>query len=119
MAAALTSMLSNGRVGVRSAGSEPTDAVHPNVVRAMAELGVDLATTQPRLISNDAVRGADAVITMGCGDACPVFPGKRYRDWQIDDPAGMSLGETRCVRGVIRLKVEALLSEMGLLPARA
>jgi protein-tyrosine-phosphatase len=115
MAAALTTMLSCGRVDVRSAGSEPADAVHANVVRAMAELGIDLAATRPRLISDDAVREADAVITMGCGDVCPVFPGKRYLDWELDDPAALSLSATRSIRGMIRLKVEGLLREMGML----
>ncbi len=118
MAASLTTLLSGGRVDVRSAGSEPVGAVHPNVVRAMAELSIDLTDTRPRLISDDGVREADVVITMGCGDACPVFPGKRYLDWQIEDPAGVSLNETRRIRGVIRLRVEALLLEMESLPVR-
>ena len=115
MAAALTAMLSGGRVDVRSAGSEPADAVHPNVVRVMAELDVDLTAKRPRLIDDEAVREADAVITMGCSDACPVFPGKRYLDWQIDDPGGMSPSQSRRIRGIIRLKVEGLLHEMNLL----
>jgi arsenate reductase len=113
VAAALTGMLAGDRVDVRSAGSEPAAAVHPNVVAVMAEIGIDLSSRQPKLLADDAVRDADAVITMGCGDACPVFPGKRYLDWQIDDPAGATLGETRRIRGLIRLRVESLLRDLG------
>jgi arsenate reductase len=116
MAAALTRLISGGHVDVRSAGSEPASAVHPNVVQAMRELGIDLSSSQPRLISDDAVREADAVITMGCGDVCPVYPGKRYLDWQVDDPAGLSLAETRRIRGIIRLEVEGLVRELTLDP---
>jgi arsenate reductase len=90
--------------------------VHPNVVHVMRELGIDLSSSQPRLISDDSVREADAVVTMGCGDVCPVYPGKRYLDWQVEDPAGLSLAETRRIRGFIRLKVEGLLREMVVSP---
>ncbi len=93
MAAALLRLRSHGRIDVRSAGSEPADALHPAVVEAMAELGVDLRDAAPTRLSTDAVRDADVVVTMGCGDACPVYPGKRYEDWQLDDPAGRDLDE--------------------------
>jgi len=115
IAAALATMISGGRVEVRSGGSEPADAVHPNVRAVMAELGIDLAAERPKLITDDAVRESDAVITMGCGDACPVYPGKRYEDWQIDDPAGATLAETRRIRGLLRLRVERLLCDLGVM----
>ena len=115
IAAALATMISGGRVDVRSAGSEPADQIHPNVRAVMAELGIDLAAERPKLITDDAVREADAVITMGCGDACPVYPGKRYEDWQIDDPAGATLAETRRIRGLLRLRVERLLCDLGVM----
>jgi len=119
MAAALATMISGGRVEVRSAGSAPADEIHANVRAVMAELGIDLAAERPKLITDDAVREADAVITMGCRDACPVYPGKRYEDWQIDDPAGATLAETRRIRGLLRLRVEGLLRELGVFPAAA
>ena len=115
IAAALATMISGGRVDVRSAGSEPADAVHPNVRAVMAELGIDLAAERPKLITDDAVRESDAVITMGCGDACPVYPGKRYEDWQIDDPAGATFAEARRIRGLLRLRVERLLCDLGVM----
>jgi arsenate reductase len=111
MAAALAEMIGAGRIVVRSAGSAPASEVHPNVVLAMAELGIDLSSS-PRVLADDDVHASDAVITMGCGDACPVFPGKCYVDWEIDDPAGLPLADVRRIRGVIRLKVEALLREL-------
>jgi arsenate reductase len=113
MAAALTTMISGGAVDVRSAGSEPAGELHPNVVAAMAELGIDLARERPKVLDDAAAREAGAVITMGCGDACPVYPGKRYLDWHLDDPAGASLAETRRIRGQIRLLVEDLLTTIG------
>jgi arsenate reductase len=113
IAAALTKMLARDRVDVRSGGSEPASAVHSNVVRVMRELGLNLTNKRPQLITDDVVKEADAVITMGCGDACPVLPGKRYLDWQIDDPSGATLAETRRIRGVLRLKVEGVLRDLG------
>jgi protein-tyrosine-phosphatase len=115
MAAALAKMIAGDRVDVRSGGSEPADAVHPNVRAVMAELGIDLAGECPKRITDGAVREADAVITMGCGDACPFYPGKRYEDWQIDDPAGATLAQTRRIRGLLRLRVERLLRDLGVL----
>jgi protein-tyrosine-phosphatase len=114
MAAALTSLRSEGRIEVRSAGSEPADALNPAVVDAMDELGIDVRAARPKLLSDDGVRAADVVITMGCGDACPIYPGKRYEDWMLDDPAGMTLEEVRPIRDEIdrrvRLLVESLLA---------
>ena len=116
MAAALTQRLGEGRVRVRSAGSAPGEHVHPVVVEAMRELGVDLERELPKLLTQDAVRAADVVITMGCGDACPVFPGKSYRDWRVDDPKGRDLADVRRIRDDVRRRVEALLTELGVLP---
>ncbi len=112
MAAALLRLRSDGRIDVRSAGSEPADALHPTVVEAMAELGVDLRDVAPTRLSTDAVRDADVVVTMGCGDACPVYPGKRYEDWQLDDPAGRDLDEVRRIRDEIDARVQALAAEL-------
>ncbi len=114
MAAALTQRLGGARVRVRSAGSAPGERVHPVVVDAMREIGVDLATELPKLLTPDAVRAADVVVTMGCGDACPVFPGKSYRDWKVDDPKGRAIEDVRPVRDEIRRRVEALLTELGI-----
>src|SRR4051794_36164062 len=110
MAAGLTAKLGSERVVVRSAGSSPGEAVNPAAVEAMAELGIDLSHEQPKLLRTDAVREADAVITMGCGDACPVFPGKRYEDWELEDPAGKDLETVRSIRDEIRGRVERLLA---------
>ena len=112
MAAALLQTLGGGRVRVRSAGSAPGERVHPVVVEAMRELGVDLAHELPKLLTPDAVRAADVVVTMGCGDACPVFPGKRYLDWKVADPKGLPLADVRPIRDAIRTRVEALLTEL-------
>jgi arsenate reductase len=112
MAAGLTRMLGGERVEVRSAGSDPADEVNPAAVEAMAELGIDLADAAPRLLERDAVEAADVVVTMGCGDACPVFPGKRYEDWELEDPAGLDLDEVRPIRDEIRGRVEALLESL-------
>jgi arsenate reductase len=109
IAAALLEQRSNGRVRVRSAGSEPADSVNPVVVDALAEIGVDVRAARPKRITDDAVRAADVVVTMGCGDACPVFPGKRYEDWEIDDPSGKSLAEVRRIRDEIAARVDGLL----------
>ena len=115
MAAALLALRSDGRVEVRSAGSSPADEINPVAVQAMAELGVDLGGAFPKPLTDDAVRAADVVITMGCGDACPVFPGKRYEDWAVDDPAGQDIETVRRIRDEIDRRVRALVAE--LLPA--
>ena len=117
MAAALLRLHGAGRVSVRSAGSEPASAIHPNVVRAMAEMGVDLASELPKRITDDAVRASDVVVTMGCGDACPFYPGKRYVDWEVTDPAGKTLEEVRAIRDDIDARVRALVSELNVEPA--
>jgi arsenate reductase len=113
MAAALTQLLGGSRVRVRSAGSMPGEHVHPVVVEAMREIGVDLAHELPKLLTPDAVSAADVVITMGCGDACPVFPGKSHRDWKVDDPKGRPIEDVRRIRDDIRGRVEAVLRELG------
>ncbi len=113
MAAALLERRANGRVNVRSAGSDPADAINPAVVDAMAEVGIDLSTAAPKRLTDAAVQNAAAVITMGCGDACPVYPGKRYEDWQVDDPAGKPLEEVRRIRDEIDARVRALVDSLG------
>jgi arsenate reductase (thioredoxin) len=113
MAAALLERHAGGRVRVRSAGSEPADDVHPNVRAAMAELGMDLADAAPKRLEDGAVRAADVVVTMGCGDACPVHPAKRYEDWELDDPAGKTLDETRRIRDEIDARVSDLVARLG------
>jgi arsenate reductase len=110
MAAAFARALGGDRVQVLSAGSEPADRVNPVAVEAMAELGIDIAGAQPRVLAVDDVRASDAVITMGCGDACPVFPGKRYEDWELTDPAGLPLEQVRPIRDEIRARVQSLLT---------
>lgn len=117
MAAAYVSHLSEGRVEVRSAGSAPADSINPVVADALAEVGIDISNEVPKVLTVDAVKQSDVVITMGCGDACPVFPGKRYEDWQLADPAGQGLDAVRPIRDEIRARVVQLLSE--LLPADA
>ena len=117
MAAALTAKLGGERVTVRSAGSEPADQVNPAAVEAMAELGIDIAREQPKFLENDAVDAADVVVTMGCGDACPVIPGKHYEDWKLGDPAGKDLSEVRAIRDKIERRVRGLLAELGVEPA--
>ena len=112
MAAALLERAADGRVDVRSAGSEPADEVNPAVLAAMRELDIDLAAERPKLLTDGAVREADVVITMGCGDACPIFPGKRYLDWNLDDPAGQDLNALRPIRDDIDQRVRALLAEL-------
>ena len=112
MAAALLESKARGRIEVRSAGSEPADQLNPAVVEAMAELGIDLTTERPKLLTEDAVRAADVVITMGCGDACPLFPGKQYLDWDLDDPAGEALDTVRPIRDEIDRRVRALADEL-------
>jgi arsenate reductase len=112
MAAAFMNSLSEGAVEVRSAGSEPTDRLNPAVVEAMGEIGIDIAAAQPKLLSNDALAAADVVITMGCGDACPYYPGKRYEDWTLEDPAGKELDAVRPIRDEIKRRVETLLNDL-------
>jgi protein-tyrosine-phosphatase len=112
MAAALLERHAHGRVQVRSAGSTPADEVNPGVVAAMAEIGLDIASESPKRLTTDAVHAADVVITMGCGDACPIFPGKRYLDWELTDPAGLSVEQIRPIRDDIDRRVQALLAEL-------
>lgn len=113
MAAALLNHYAAGRVEVRSAGSAPADAINPAVREAMAEVGIDISAERPKLLTTDAVEGADVVITMGCGDACPVFPGKRYLDWELPDPAGKGVDAVRPIRDDIDVRVRGLLDELG------
>lgn len=112
MAAALTRQIAGDRVHVRTAGSQPAGSILPDVVTALTEAGMDVSDEFPKPLTDDVVRAADAVITMGCGDACPLYPGKRYLDWQLDDPAGLDLDGVRRVRDDIRARVEALLGEL-------
>ena len=112
MAAGYLRHLAGDRVEVRSAGSEPGDRLNPVAVEAMAEEGIDITAAAPRILSVDDVRASDVVITMGCGDTCPVFPGKRYEDWELDDPAGQQLDVVRPIRDDIRRRVEALVASL-------
>jgi arsenate reductase (thioredoxin) len=115
MAAGLLTLRSGGRVGVRSAGSDPADAVNPLVVKAMAEIGLDLAEAFPKPLRDEDVRAADVVVTMGCGDACPIYPGKRYEDWVVEDPAeAESLEQVRAIRDDIDGRVRRLVEELGI-----
>jgi len=116
IAAALAEKLGGGRVRVLSAGSQPAESVNPVVVAAMAEEGIDLSRRYPTRLSDAAVAQADIVVTMGCGDSCPIYPGKRYLDWQVDDPAGRSLPEVRRIRDEIRTRVTGLLRDLGITP---
>ncbi len=112
MAAALLNQRARGRVTVLSAGSEPGENLNPAVVAAMAELGIDISAEQPKRLTDDMARDADLVVTMGCGDACPVYPGKRYIDWDLPDPAGKALEEVRPIRDDIAARVDTLLNEL-------
>ena len=112
MAAGLLDKLAVGRVHVRSAGSQPAAQINPNVVAAMAEVGVDISREFPKPMTDEVVRAADAVITMGCGDACPIYPGKRYEDWEVADPAQLDLDGVRAVRDQIQGRIRALLAEL-------
>ncbi|PZF10456.1 arsenate reductase ArsC [Curtobacterium sp. MCLR17_034] len=114
MAAGFLQHLAGGRVDVRSAGSEPADQLNPVVIAAMLEEGIDIRNEQPALLSTDSVRAADVVITMGCGDACPVFPGKRYEDWELTDPAGLDLDAVRPIRDDVRARVQDLLAGLAI-----
>ncbi len=112
MAAGYMRELSGGRVEVLSAGSEPKASINPVAVEAMAEEGIDIANNVPKILTVEAVKESDVVITMGCGDTCPIFPGKRYEDWELEDPAGKDLETVRRVRDDIRGRIEALLAEI-------
>lgn len=112
MAAALLERLGGRRVRVRSAGTRPTDGIHPNVVEAMREAGIDLGGRRPRRLEDDAIRSADVVVTMGCGDECPFDPGKRYEDWDVPDPGGKPIEEVRGIRDEIERRVRALLGSL-------
>ena len=112
MAAGLVKLRSQGRVHVRSAGSAPGDEVNPAVVEAMEEIGVDMSEEFPKPLTDEVVRAADVVITMGCGDACPIYPGKRYEDWQLDDPAGQGIEAVREIRDEIDRRVRTLIAEL-------
>jgi len=113
MAAALLAHYAQGAVTVRSAGSEPADRLNPAVVEAMAETGIDISKEVPKLLGDDAVRAADVVVTMGCGDACPFYPGKRYEDWELEDPSGKALATVRAIRDDIDARVRALLAQLA------
>jgi arsenate reductase (thioredoxin) len=112
MAAGYLNHLSGGHIDVRSAGSEPADKISPAAVQAMAEEGIDIAAEQPKILTTEAVKASDVVITMGCGDACPYYPGRRYEDWVLDDPAGQDLNHVRLIRDQIRQRVENLIGEL-------
>ncbi|MEU8921188.1 arsenate reductase ArsC [Kitasatospora sp. NPDC048545] len=113
MAAAFLSRLGGDRVEVRSAGSAPADGVNPAVVEALAEVGIDISAETPKVLTTEAVHASDVVITMGCGDACPYFPGKQYLDWKLDDPAGQGVDAVRPIRDEIERRVRGLLADLG------
>jgi len=112
MAAGFLQHLAGDRIEVLSAGSAPADSINPVAVEAMAEVGIDITASAPRILTTEAVQDSDVVITMGCGDACPYFPGKRYEDWKLDDPAGQGLEAVRPIRDEIRARVEALIASL-------
>jgi arsenate reductase (thioredoxin) len=112
MAAGFTATLGGDGVRVLSAGSEPADRLNPVAVQAMAEVGIDIAGKQPQVLATEDVRDSDVVITMGCGDACPIFPGKRYEDWELTDPAGLPIEQVRPIRDEIERRVRELLAEL-------
>ena len=115
MAAGYLTHLAGDRIDVLSAGSEPVDQINPVAVQAMAEEGIDITNAVPKMLATEAVKDSDVVITMGCGDACPIFPGKRYEDWEFDDPAGQDIDSVRPIRDDIKLRIQNLVAE--LLPA--
>lgn len=119
MAAAYLQHLSGGAVEVLSAGSAPADQVNPAAVEAMAEDGIDIAREQPKLLTDGAVRASDVVITMGCGDTCPIYPGKRYEDWELEDPAGQGVEGVRPIRDEIRQRVTTLIESLGVPVSRS
>lgn len=112
MAAGWLSHLAGDRIEVRSAGSQPADQLNPSVVAAMAEVGIDITDQHPKILTVDAVRDSDVVITMGCGDTCPIFPGKRYEDWDLPDPAGQGVDAVRPIRDEIKARISGLISEL-------
>ncbi|MFJ2396317.1 arsenate reductase ArsC [Streptomyces sp. NPDC087843] len=112
MAAGFLDHLAGDRIEVRSAGSVPGEQVNPSAVEAMKEVGIDIAEQKPKILTTEAVQASDYVITMGCGDACPVFPGKKYLDWDLEDPAGKGVGAVRPIRDGIRTRIEALIAEI-------
>ena len=112
MAAGFMQALGQGRIEVLSAGSAPKDSINPVAVQVMAEVGINIATSIPKVLTTQAVKEADAVITMGCGDVCPIYPGKRYEDWVLDDPAGQGIDSVRIIRDEIKIRVEKLLGEL-------
>ena len=112
MAAGLVKLRSDGRIHVRSAGSDPSDEINPAVIEAMTEIGVDMSQEFPKPLTNEVVRAADVVITMGCGDACPIYPGKRYEDWTLDDPAGKGLAAVRLIRDEIDARAKQLVAAL-------
>ena len=112
MAAALLTHLGGGRIEVRSGGTEPADQINPNAVTAMAELGIDITAEVPKVLTPDAVEASDVVITMGCGDACPYYPGVTYRDWKLDDPADQPLDTVRIIRDDIAERIRVLIAEL-------
>jgi protein-tyrosine-phosphatase len=112
MAAGLLKLRSEGRIQVRSAGSSPEDEINPNAVLALQEVGVDMSEAFPKPLTDEVVRAADVVITMGCGDACPIYPGKKYEDWELDDPAGQDLEAVRRIRDEIDARVQTLIAEL-------
>ncbi|MER6748175.1 arsenate reductase ArsC [Streptomyces fungicidicus] len=112
MAAGFLQHLAGDRIEVRSAGSVPSDQVNPAAVEAMAEAGIDISTARPKILTTEAVQASDYVITMGCGDACPVFPGKKYLDWALEDPAGKGVDAVRPIRDEIKTRIEALIEEI-------
>jgi glutathione/glutaredoxin type arsenate reductase len=112
MAAGFMKSLGKDKVKVLSAGSMPKDQINPVAVEVMKEVGIDISNNQPKVLTTDAVKESDVVITMGCGDACPIFPGKRYEDWQLEDPAGKDLETVRKIRDEIKIRVEKLLNEI-------
>ncbi|QEA30328.1 arsenate reductase ArsC [Microbacterium sp. PI-1] len=112
MAAGFLRDIAGDRIEVRSAGSMPADQINPTAVEAMQELGIDITAEQPKVLTTEAVQASDVVITMGCGDACPFFPGKRYEDWKLDDPAGQGIDAVRPIRDDIRARIEQLVNEL-------
>ncbi|REF29357.1 arsenate reductase ArsC [Calidifontibacter indicus] len=117
MAAAYTQHLSGGGVEVRSAGSAPADSINPAVHEAMLEEGIDLSAEKPKILTTEAVQASDVVITMGCGDTCPIYPGKRYENWELDDPAGQGVDAVRPIRDDIKARVRVLLDSLGVEPS--
>ncbi|GAA1932265.1 arsenate reductase ArsC [Brevibacterium antiquum] len=119
MAAGFLHELGGDRVEVRSAGSQPGTMLNPTAAEAMAEIGIDITDQHPKILTTDTVKTSDVVITMGCGDACPIFPGKRYEDWELDDPAGQGIETVRTIRDDIRARVETLLTSLSIATASA